>query len=159
LEALMSVIPAEQDHFGGLTWVRRLAPILGRDDVPNLGYWIFPRVIPGGDGYAAPGWLGEAWANLGWAGMTLFLLLGVAMERLGALIEARRREAADIVAAACIVLFIARTHALGVVGLGVLAVLVVVWRLASGPVDGLLRDVVTVVRWRPIPSGVRPSQS
>ena len=148
LDALMTVIPAEQDHFGGLTWVRRLAPLVGRDDVPNLGYWIFPRVIPGGDGYAAPGWLGEAWANLGWAGLTLFGLLGVAMERLGALIQVRRGQATDIVAAALLVLFVARTHALGLIGLGVLAVFVMVWRLAAGPGDGLLRDLAAIIRWR-----------
>lgn len=154
LDALMTVIPAEQEHFGGLTWLRRLAPLVGRDDIPNLGYWIFPRVIPPGTGYAAPGWLGEAWANLGWAGLALFGLLGVAMERLGVLIQIRRNDAADIVAGALLVLFIARTHALGVVGLAVLVALIVSWRLAAGPGVGLLRDFGAVVRWRPVqPSG------
>lgn len=157
LDALMTVIPAEQGHFDGLTWVRRLAPLLGRDDVPNLGYWIFPRVITGGTGYAAPGWLGEAWANLGWAGLALFGLLGIALERLGVLIAVRRAQATDIVAAAMLMLFVARTHALGVIGLGVLAVLVAAWRLAAGSADGLLRDLAAVARWRPVsPSDAPP---
>ncbi len=68
LDALQTAIPAEQPFFGGLTWLRRLAPLVGRDDVPNLGYWIYPRLFPDQviPGYAAPGLIGEAWANLGW---------------------------------------------------------------------------------------------
>ena len=67
LEALQAAIPAEQPYFGGLTWVRRLGPALGRPDIPNLGYWVYPRLFPGQEppGYAAPGILGEAWANFG----------------------------------------------------------------------------------------------
>ncbi len=156
LDALMTVIPAEHDYFRGLTWVRRLAAAIGRDDVPNLGYWIYPRVV--GDpqataGYAAPGWLGEAWANLGWAGLVLFALLGAAVERLGSLIATRRirpggPSTADLAAGAMAVLFLARTHALGVVGLAVLMALVVAWRLLAAPLDGLATDVRRTLAWR-----------
>ncbi len=139
LEALQDVIPDEQPYFGGLTWARRLGPMLGRPDIPNLGYWIYPRVFPGQDppGYLAPGIIGEAWANLGPAGLALFGLLGVGIERLGAVLARRRRGTGDIIAGALAVVFVARTHALGVNGLAVLLVLVIAWRLlAAGGVGG-----------------------
>jgi hypothetical protein len=157
MDALMTVIPAEQPYFNGLTWVRRLAPLAGRDDVPNLGYWIYPRVVGGAQsvaGYAAPGWLGEAWANFGWAGLSLFAILGLAVERLAGLIAWRRSRFkrglidADAVAAGLAVLFVARTHALGVNGLAVVLTLVAVWRLLVAPSAGLLADVRATLAWR-----------
>lgn len=157
LDALMEAIPAEEPFFGGLTWFRRLGPLLGRDDIPNLGYWIYPRVV--GDpqavaGYAAPGLIGEAWANVGWAGLTLFALLGAGAERLGALLSLRRRSTADLVGGALLILFVARTHALGLNGLLVLVALVVAWRLAAAPVGGLGRDLRRVLAWR-VSAGAR----
>jgi hypothetical protein len=156
LDALMTVIPAEHDYFLGLTWVRRLAVLFGRDDIPNLGYWIYPRVVAGDQatvGYAATGWPGEAWANFGWAGIVLFAALGAAVERSAALIAARIRgaaapNAADLVAAALLVLFVARTHALGVAGLAVLVVLVAAWRVLVAPSAGLRRDLAATLAWR-----------
>ena len=102
LEALQDVIPREQPYFGGLTWVRRLGPLVGREDIPNIGYWIYPRVFPDQDppGYLAPGIVGEAWANFGPAGVTLFVLLGIAVERFGAVLARRRRGTGDVIAAA-----------------------------------------------------------
>jgi hypothetical protein len=151
LEALQATIPAEQPYFGGLTWMRRLGPILGRPDIPNLGYWIYPRLFPGQEppGYAAPGLLGEAWANLGPAGLALFLALGVLAERLGTFIALRRRTTADLVVGALLVVFLARTHALGVNGLAVLVALVIVWRvLVAGGLVGTGRSVGEVLAWR-----------
>ena len=157
LAALMDRIPSDEDYFLGLTWVRRIAPLFGRDDVPNLGYWIYPDVVEGEQattGYAAPGWLGEAWANFGWVGIGLFAALGVAVERLGALVAERLRRldvpasTVDAAAAALLIVFVARTHALGVVGLAVLVVVVAVWRLLVGPLGGLSRDVARTLAWR-----------
>jgi hypothetical protein len=150
LDALQTAIPAEQPFFGGLTWLRRLAPLAGRDDVPNLGYWIYPRLFPDQvvPGYAAPGLLGEAWANLGWLGLALFAAFGVLVERLGALIAIRRRMIADVAAGALLCLFVARTHALGLNGLAVVAVLVVAWRWFAAPLAGLPGDVRRVLAWR-----------
>ena len=127
LEALQDVIPDEQPYFGGLTWARRLGPVLGRPDIPNLGYWIYPRVFPDQDppGYLAPGIVGEAWANFGPAGLGLFVLLGILVERLGAVLAWRRRGTGDVIAGAIAVVFVARTHALGVNGLAILVALVV----------------------------------
>ncbi len=153
LDALMEVIPAETPHFGGLTWLRRLGPAIGRDDVPNLGYWIYPRVFPGQDpgiqGYAAPGLIGEAWANFGALGLALFFLLGVALERFGALLAGRRAGTGDAAAGALGVLILARLHALGLNGALLLLVLVVAWRLlAAEGVRPLLAEAGRVARWR-----------
>lgn len=150
MDALMRVIPAEEPHFLGLTWLRRLGPVTDRE-IPNLGYWIYPEAVgrPGATGgYAAPGLLGEAWANFGWAGLVLPGLAGVAAERLGALAARRREGEADVVVVALASLFLARTHALGLLGLGVLWVLVASWRLLAGPVGRLPGDVRRVLAWR-----------
>jgi hypothetical protein len=152
LDALMEAIPAETPFFGGLTWLRRLGPVLGREDVPNLGYWIYPRVFPGQDpgiqGYAAPGLVGEAWANFGALGLAILALLGVALERLGALLARRRAGTADLAAGALAVVVLARTHALGLNGAAVLLVLVVAWRLLAAAPGGLGADVARVLRWK-----------
>ncbi len=151
LEALLAVVPAEQPYFDGLTWLRRLGPALGRPEIPNLGYWIYPRLFPDQDppGYAAPGLIGEAWANFGVLGLALFAFLGVVSERLGALLARRRHATGDLVAGALAVVFIARTHALGLNGLVLLLALVVAWRIiaAAGLSDtrSALRDDL---RWR-----------
>jgi hypothetical protein len=151
LEALQAVIPTEQPHFEGLTWLRRLGPLFGRPDIPNLGYWIYPRLFPGQEppGYAAPGLIGEAWANFGAVGLGLFVLLGIAIERLGAFLGRRRVAAGDLVAGALAVVFIARTHALGLNGVAFLLVLVAAWRVvAAGGLRETLATVGDVIRWR-----------
>ena len=151
LEAFQAVIPAETQPFAGLTWLRRAGPLLGRDDIPNLGYWIYPRLFPNQTtpGYAAPGLLGEAWANFAAAGFLLFFPFGVAVERLGSFVSRRRRGTADVVAGSLAILFVARTHALGLNGVVLLLVIVAAWRiLAAGGVRGLGEDLRTTMRWR-----------
>ena len=156
IDALMTVIPAEQPHFGGATWLRRLGPILGSEPPPNLGYWIYPRVVgesgtgttPSVAGYAAPGLLGEAWANLGWLGALLFVIVGFGAGRLGELVAAHRHSVANVVAGALATLFLARTHALGLNGVFVVLVLVAVWRLAVAPALDLPRAAIALVERR-----------
>jgi hypothetical protein len=150
LDALQAAIPSQEPYFGGLTWLRRLGPLFGRHDIPNLGYWIYPRLFPEQTtpGYAAPGLVGEAWANFGWLGLAMFAVLGLLVERLGALIAVRRRETADIVTAALATLFIARTHAIGLNGLVVLIFLLAAWRLLVAPLGGLARDLRAAAAWR-----------
>ncbi len=153
LDALQSVIPAEEPYFWGLTWLRRLGPSLGRDDIPNLGYWIYPRLFPDQDpsiiGYAAPGLIGEAWANFGALGLGLFAGLGVALERLGALLCRRRGGTADLAAGAVAIVVLARTHALGLNGSLVLLALIPAWRLlAGGGLAGLWRESRLTLAWR-----------
>jgi hypothetical protein len=154
IAALQRVIPAEEPYFLGLTWLRRLGPLLGRDDIPNLGYWIYPEVVSGAQetaGYAAPGLIGEAWANFGPAGLALFVALGALTERLGALVARRRETAVDIAAGALAILFLARTHALGLGGLAILLGLVVAWRILAGPLAGLGGTARDAIAWRPPP--------
>jgi hypothetical protein len=151
LEALQAAIPAEQPYFVGLTWLRRLGPVLDRPDIPNLGYWIYPRLFPGQEppGYAAPGLIGEAWANFGPAGILLFALLGLVAERLGAFLARRRQAEGDLIAGALLLVFLARTHAVGVNGLAVLVALVIAWRvLAAGGLAGTWQVVREVAAWR-----------
>ncbi len=159
LAALQRVIPAEEPYFLGLTWLRRLGPVVGREDIPNLGYWIYPEVVEGAQdtaGYAAPGLIGEAWANFGPAGLLLFVLLGILAERLGALVSARRSNAVDIVAGALLILFLARTHALGAGGLAILVLIVIVWRLVAGPTNGVIRAASRIAIWRAAPASAAP---
>jgi hypothetical protein len=151
LEALQAAIPAEQPYYAGLTWLRRLGPVLGRPDIPNLGYWVYPRIFPGQEppGYAAPGLIGEAWANFGPLGLGLFGLLGLGAERLGAFVSRRRYAAGDLIAGTLAVVFLARTHALGLNGLAFLIVLVAIWRvLAAGDLAGTRSALQDVLRWR-----------
>lgn len=151
LEALQAAIPAEQPYYAGLTWLRRLGPVLGRPDIPNLGYWIYPRIFPdqAPPGYAAPGLIGEAWANFGVLGLGLFGLLGVAAERLGAFLGRRRSATGDLIAGTLALVFIARTHALGLNGLVLLLFLVAVWRLvAAGGLAGTRVALLDVIRWQ-----------
>ena len=46
----MQVIPAEQAHFGGLTWVRRLAPLAGQQHVLDVRL----QQVQEGDALGAP---------------------------------------------------------------------------------------------------------
>jgi hypothetical protein len=126
--------------------------LFGRDDIPNLGYWIYPEVVSGAQetaGYAAPGLIGEAWANFGPAGLVLFAALGALAERLGALVARRRNTAVDIAAGALATLFLARTHALGLGGLAILFALVIAWRILAGPLAELGTAVSDAIAWRP----------
>lgn len=151
LAAFQRVIPADQGYFLGLTWIHRLGPVVGRDDIPNLGYWIYPSVVAGEQdtaGYAAPGLIGEAWANFGPLGLVMFVALGLLAERLGALMAARRSSAVDITAGSLATLFLARTHAVGLDGLAVLAAIVLAWRILAGPSAGLGGAIGRIVTWR-----------
>jgi len=135
LYALQTTIPADEPYFLGLTWLRRVGPLVGRDDIPNLGYWIYPKVVEEPQavaGYAAPGLIGEAWANFGPAGIGLFFVFGMALEAMAAWIAVHRARVVDVAAGSLVILFAARTHALGLLGLGLLLALVVGWRLLAG---------------------------
>lgn len=135
LDAIMTAIPTEEPYFLGLTWLRRVGPLVGRDDIPNLGYWIYPKVVEEAQevaGYAAPGLIGEAWANFGPAGAAFFLLLGTFMEGLAAWLAGHRARVVDVAAGSLAILFVARTHALGLLGLTLLLALVLGWWLLAG---------------------------
>jgi hypothetical protein len=54
------------------------------------------------------------------------------LEALAAWVATHRARVADLTAAALAILFVARTHALGLLGLAVLLVLLLGWRLLAG---------------------------
>ncbi|HEX5015811.1 MAG TPA: hypothetical protein VFV72_16825 [Candidatus Limnocylindrales bacterium] len=142
LEVIATTIPDEEPYFGGSTYVRRIAVILGQEERPSLGFWLYERLFPGETGgFAAPSVAGEAWANGG------PLLVGVVMAALGAfaawLGRALRRlpgGPVDRAFAAVVVVAVARTYATSLNGL--LLTLVVStgwWLIASGRVRRALR--------------------
>ena len=76
-------------------------------------------------------------------------MLGVIAERLGAFLSLRRHATGDLIAGTLAVVFLARTHALGLNGLAFLLVLVVIWRLiAAGGLAGTRSALWDVLRWR-----------
>jgi hypothetical protein len=113
LEVVASTIPEEEPYFGGSTYVRRLAVVLGQDERPTLGFWIYERLFPDQPGgFAAPGVLGEAWANAGPVLSLLVLgLLGAAAVWAGDRLAMLPPEPADRAFAALVVLAFARTYA------------------------------------------------
>ena len=79
----------------------------------------------------------------------MFALLGLIAERLGAFLSRRRRATADLVAGALLIVFLARTHALGVDGFAVLVALTVAWRIvAADGLAGSWHAVRETLTWR-----------
>src|SRR5262245_7985996 len=113
LEIVADRIPAEEPYFGGATYVRRIAVLLGQEERPSLGFWIYERLFPEQPGgFAAPGILGEAWANGGPVLSLLLLgLLGGVAVWAGDRLARLPVEPADRAFAALIVLAFARTYA------------------------------------------------
>ena len=152
LEALQDVIPDEQPYFGGLDLGAPARPA-GRAtghpqprllDLPTRLPRPGPARLPRARGHRRG--LGELRAG---RALGLFALLGVGIERLGAVLARRRRGTGDLIAGAMLVVFVARTHALGVNGVAILIALVIAWRLlAAGGVGGLWRDVRATLAWR-----------
>jgi hypothetical protein len=139
LEIVATEIPAREPFFAGATYVRRLAPLLGREERPTLGYWLYERLFPGQPGgFAAPGVAGEAWANGG------PLLLAVVMAAVGAFAAWLGRVLArlpggpaDRTYAALIVVAVARTYATSLNGfLLTVAAATLWWLVASGRLAG-----------------------
>jgi hypothetical protein len=119
LEIVATTIPAQEPYFAGATYFRRLSIVLGAPDRPSLGYWLYGRLFPGQTGgFAAPGVLGEAWANGGplLAGI-LMLLLGAGAQTTGRLLARLPSGAADRAFDAIVVVGIARAYATSLNGL------------------------------------------
>ncbi len=132
LEVLVNTIPAEEPYFAGSTYARRIGPLLGQPPRQTLGYWIYERLFPTQPGgFAAPGVLGELWANAGpllaLAGMFGFGALAVA---LGHLLSSFGTGVADRVFAALLVVAFARTYATSLNGFIATVVAILLWRIA-----------------------------
>ena len=141
LEIVATEIPAREPFFAGSTYVRRLAPLLGQEERPTLGYWLYERLFPGQPGgFAAPGVAGEAWANGGPLLVAIVMAaLGAAAAWLGRVLARLPGGAADRAYAALIVVAVARTYATSLNGfLLTVAVATVWWLVASGRLAGLV---------------------
>ena len=136
LELVATEIPAREPYFLGATYVRRLAILLGQEERPSLGYWIYERLFPGEPGgFAAPGVLGEAWANGGpILVVAIMLALGVLAQAIGRRLAAcrpgRRTWLAALVSVA-----IARSYATSLNGLLLTLVVATAWWVATTPRD------------------------
>ena len=131
LDVLVTAIPAEEPYFRGATYLRRVTTILGGEEPRTLGYWIFERLFPAQPGgFAAPGVLGEAWANFGPLALLLMGLLGAGGQALGRLIGRFGSGAADRALAAVLVIALARTYATSLNGFLLTVGVAVLWRLA-----------------------------
>jgi hypothetical protein len=135
LEIVATTIPAAEPYFGGSTYVRRIAPLLGLEDRPTLGYWLYERLFPGQPGgFAAPGVAGEAWANAGPPLVAAIMAaLGALAVWLGRVLARLPGGPVDRAFAALLVVAVARTYATSLNGF--LLTLVVAtgwWLVASG---------------------------
>jgi hypothetical protein len=134
LEVVATTIPEEEPYFGGSTYVRRLAPLLGQDERPALGYWLYDRLFPGQPGgFAAPGVAGEAWANAGPILVAAIMAaLGALAIWLGRMLWRLPGGPADRAFAALVVIAVARTYATSLNGfLLTLAVATGWWLVAT----------------------------
>jgi hypothetical protein len=113
LEVVATTIPDEEPYFGGSTYIRRLGLLLGQEDRPSLGYWLYERLFPGqSGGFAAPGVAGEAWANAGPILVAAIMAaLGAFAVWLGRAIAGLPGGPADRAFAALVVVALARTYA------------------------------------------------
>lgn len=137
LELVARDIPRRQPYFGGSTYVRRLAVLLGQKDNPALGYWIYERLFPGETGgFAAPGVLGEAWANGGpILSVVLMVALGVLAQVAGKKVASLPRGPTNLAFAALVSVAIARSYATSLNGMLITLAVATAWWIATTPRD------------------------
>ena len=135
LDLVARDIPRRQPYFGGSTYVRRLAVLLGKKDKPALGYWIYERLFPGETGgFAAPGVLGEAWANGGPVlSVVLMLMLGVLAQVAGRRVASLPRGPTNLAFAALVSVAIARSYATNLNGMLITLAVTTAWWIATTP--------------------------
>ena len=135
LDLVATEIPDREPYFLGATYVRRLAILLGQEERPSLGFWIYERLFPGETGgFAAPGVLGEAWANGGpILAIAIMLALGVLAQAIGRRLVALPRGPTNLAFAALVSVAIARSYATSLNGLLLTLAVATVWWVATTP--------------------------
>jgi hypothetical protein len=135
LELVARDIPRRQPYFGGSTYVRRLGVLLGQQDQPALGYWIYQRLFPGETGgFAAPGVLGEAWANGGPVlSVALMLALGILAQVASKKVASLPRGPTNLAFAALVSVAIARSYATNLNGMLITLAIATAWWIATTP--------------------------
>lgn len=141
LEVVATTIPVEEPYFGGSTYVRRIGALLGQQERPSLGYWLYARLFPDQPGgFAAPGVAAEAWANAGPILVAAIMAaLGALAVWLGRMLARLPGGPADRAFAALVVVAVARTYATSLNGF-LLTLLVTTgwWLVASGRLGALV---------------------
>lgn len=135
LDLVATEIPANEPYFAGSTYIRRLAIFFGQAERPALGYWIYEHLFPGETGgFAAPGVLGEAWANGGPVfAIALMIALGVLAGVAGRRLSALPRGPTNAAFAALIAVAIARSYATSLNGLLITLAVTIAWWIATTP--------------------------
>jgi hypothetical protein len=135
LELVASEIPAHEPYFAGATYFRRIAILLGQGDRQALGYWIYERLFPGETGgFAAPGVLGEAWANGGPVfAFAIIVALGLLAGAAGRRLAALSRGPTNVVFSALVAVAIARSYATSLNGLLLTLAVTIAWWIATTP--------------------------
>lgn len=133
LDLVATEIPAREPYFLGATYARRLAILLGQEERPSLGYWIYERLFPGEPGgFAAPGVLGEAWANGGpILAVAIMIVLGILAQVIGGRLASLPRGPTSLVFAALVSVAIARSYATSLNGLLITLAVATAWWLAT----------------------------
>lgn len=135
LELVASQIPTHEPYFAGATYIRRLAVLLGQGERQALGYWIYERLFPGETGgFAAPGVLGEAWANGGPIfAFAIMIALGILAGAAGRRLATLPRGPTNVVFSALVAVAIARSYATSLNGLLLTLAVTIAWWIATTP--------------------------
>ena len=135
LELVASEIPAHEPYFAGATYFRRIAVLLGQGERQALGYWIYERLFPGETGgFAAPGVLGEAWANGGpFFAFAIMVALGILAGAASRWLATLPRGPTNVVFAALVAVAIARSYATSLNGLILTLAVTIAWWIATTP--------------------------
>ena len=152
IETVVMTFPEEEPYLAGGTYVRWLSGVMGTERPESLGSMLFRRLFPDEPvgGFAAPGLLGEAWANGGPVLAALFmLLLGILASTLSSLARGMSSGAVDRTIAALLTVALARTYAMSLNGFLLTVIVTTAWWIATsgryarfGESAGALRRLV-----------------
>lgn len=135
IDIVVETFPRERPYMGGSTYVRWLSGLSGSPPPPALGDVLFRSLFPSEPpgGFAAPGLLGEAWAN-GGPGLAAILMvaLGVVAVAVSRVVDGLSSAAVDRTFAAVLAVAIARTYATSLNGVVLTVLAIFVWWLFAG---------------------------
>jgi hypothetical protein len=143
IDLIVEAFPDEEPYRMGSSYLRWLDRAQGEDPEPALGSWLFQQLFPDEPpgGFAAPGLLGEGYANFGpaWA-LALMVALGAATAALGTALGRASPGAALRVLFALLTVVALRTYAASLNGTLLTAAAAIAWYVAAGArVPGRLR--------------------
>jgi hypothetical protein len=148
--------PGEHPFMAGATYVRWLSPLIGSEPAPALGSTLFQALFPGEPpgGFAAPGLLGEAWANGGpLLAAVLMVMLGLVAVGLTRVADGLSAGTVDRTVAAVLAVALARTYAASLNGFLLTAAVTVAWWLCAGGRLSAITRLQLLPRARPTIGG------